>query len=39
MHSSSPYSNDSHEVLMGVLLGTGLAAMAGFWWLWTTLHG
>lgn len=31
--------NDSHEVLMGLALGAGLAAMAAFCWIWATLHG
>ena len=31
--------NDSHEVLMGVAMGAGLAAMAAFWWMWAALHG
>jgi hypothetical protein len=39
MRSSNPQSNDSHELLIGVLLGGSLAAMAGFWWLWACLHG
>jgi len=37
--STTPYSSDSHEVLIGLALGLGLAAMAGFWWLWSSLHG
>lgn len=31
--------SDSHEVLVGLVLGAGLAAMAAFWWIWATLHG
>ena len=37
--SATPYANDSHELLMGCALGLGLAAMAGFWWVWACLHG
>jgi len=29
----------SHELLMGLALGAGLAALSAFWWLWTSLHG
>jgi hypothetical protein len=39
MRSATPYANDSHELLMGCALGLGLAAMAGFWWVWACLHG
>jgi hypothetical protein len=39
MRSAMPYSNDSHELLMGLVMGLGLAAMAAFWWVWATLHG
>ncbi|HEY5241217.1 MAG TPA: hypothetical protein VIJ22_07125 [Polyangiaceae bacterium] len=39
MRSSVPYASDSHELLMGCALGLGLAAMAGFWWVWGCLHG
>jgi hypothetical protein len=39
MRSAMPYANDSHELLMGCALGLGLAAMAGFWWVWACLHG
>jgi hypothetical protein len=39
MRTTVPFSNDAHEALKGCLLGVGLAAMAAFWWVWSTLHG
>jgi hypothetical protein len=33
------FNSGSHEVLVGLALGLGLAAMAAFWWIWTTLRG
>ena len=39
MRSTMPYSNDSHELLVGLVLGLALAAMAAFWWVWATLRG
>lgn len=39
MRTPVPFSSDSHDLLMGLLLGAGLAAMAAFWWAWATLHG
>lgn len=30
--------DDARELLVGLLLGAGLAAMAACWWMWT-IHG
>jgi Na+-translocating ferredoxin:NAD+ oxidoreductase RnfD subunit len=38
MRYESRSFNDSHEVLVGLLLGVGLAAMAAFWWVWAGLR-
>jgi hypothetical protein len=38
MHQATSEPSGSQEAMKGLLLGLALAAMATFWWVWTTLH-